>query len=149
MEKVFIVRHSTGKMGTVGVLHKDSFICPTLELPWYNNIGQYSCILAGEYVAKYTYSPHMKRYTYELMNVPNRSKVRIHSGNYAGDSRLGYLTHVLGCFLLGKKIYEKAGPKKQLMIGTSSVVVTSFENLMKKKPFILNVSWTPDQPKPF
>ena len=143
MRKVSIVRYITGDTGTVGVLVSGTFTCPTLELPWHNNINQYSCIPVGEYLAKLTYSPHMKKNTYELFNVPNRSKVRIHSGNYGGDTRLGYSSHILGCFLLGKKIYTNAGPKNnQLMIGTSSPTVIAFEKFMRKEPFLLNVSWS-------
>ena len=143
MRKVFVVRHTTGDTGTVGLLRADTFICPTLELPWHDNINQFSCIPEGEYQAKITYSPHMKKETYELFNVPNRGSIRIHSGNFAGDTRLGYVSHVLGCFLLGQKIYPKAGPKSnQLMIGTSSPTVASFEKLMNREPFLFNVSWS-------
>ena len=147
MQKVFIIRHTTGDTGTVGILHTSSlatntFTCPTLELPWHDNINQYSCIPEGEYPAKLTYSPHMKKFTYELSNVPHRGSIRIHSGNFGGDTRLGYASHILGCFLLGQKIYENAGPNKnQLMIGTSSPTVTAFEKYMNKAPFLLNVSW--------
>lgn len=142
MQKVIIIRTSTGDTGTVGVLTVGTFTCPTLELPWHNNISNFSCIPEGEYPAKVTFSPHMKRYTYELFKVPNRGSIRIHSGNYGGDSRLGYVSHILGCFLLGKKIYENSGPKKnQLMIGTSMPTVAAFENYLNKEDISVIVKW--------
>lgn len=62
------------------------FICDTLENPDYLiNEGMYNLVL--------TYSPKFKRNLYEIKNVPNRSRLLIHQGNYIKDSK--------GCVLVG------------------------------------------------
>ena len=65
----------------------------TLELPWRENEPRVSCIPEGIYICE------MGRYNkggydaYELKNVPDRTHIKIHKGNYPQD--------VLGCILLG------------------------------------------------
>lgn len=139
---VTLVRSTTAPIGTTGILIFKNFQCPTLELPWNNNIKSYSCIPDGKYLVRYTYSPRFKRKTFELMNVPNRGSIRIHSGNYAGDHRKGYQTHVEGCILLGRKLYANGGVhKNQWMIGTSKPTVMEFEKLMEGNPFEIKILW--------
>lgn len=70
------------------------FECCTLELAWNENKQNISCIPVAEYKVKTTYSNKYKKDMYEIMNVPNRAGVRIHSGNY--------YTQVQGCVLVGK-----------------------------------------------
>ena len=68
------------------------FSCKTLELPWLNNQRSISCIPTGSYsVVKRTsdkYGTH-----FQLLNVPDRSMILIHSGNY--------YTQTQGCILVG------------------------------------------------
>lgn len=142
MVTVTLVRTSTSEIGTPGILVCKGFTCHTLELPWNNNIKSFSCIPEGTYRAKFTYSPRFKRKTYELMNVPNRGSIRIHSGNFAGSIKQGYQSHVEGCILLGRKLYANGGKNKnQWMIGTSKPTVMEFEQFMNKEPFELKVLW--------
>lgn len=78
---------------------KEIFVCRSLELPWKNNEDNLSCIPAGEYICKWSKSPHLSEikgedvYTYEILNVPHRAGIRIHSANY--------YTQILGCVALG------------------------------------------------
>lgn len=51
------------------------------------------CIPAGTYKVVLTPSPHMGYVTPELLNVPGRSDIRWHIGNYPKD--------VLGCIAVG------------------------------------------------
>ncbi len=64
-----------------------------LELEWRDNAPQVSCIPPGEYQLKWTLSNRFKRHTWQIMDVPDRSGIRIHSGNYAGAK----LSDSLGC----------------------------------------------------
>ncbi|NRA49788.1 MAG: hypothetical protein HRU12_11705 [Phaeodactylibacter sp.] len=70
------------------------FQCATLELAWHFNKRKISCIPFGEYQCHLHISPKFGR-TYWLKDVPERSEILIHKGNYN--------THTLGCILLGKK----------------------------------------------
>lgn len=65
----------------------------TLEEPWRSNAQRVSCIPEGKYKLEYTYSPGLNKMTYEIKNVPNRTGIRIHSGNTTND--------IEGCILLG------------------------------------------------
>jgi len=52
-------------------------------------------IPAGEYPLVLTFSPHFKMVTPEVLDVPKRSAIRIHIGNFPKDS--------LGCTLVGEE----------------------------------------------
>ena len=64
-----------------------------LELQWLDNAPQVSCIPTGDYKLKWTLSNRFKRHMWQVMDVPGRAGIRIHSGNYAGDK----LSDSLGC----------------------------------------------------
>jgi len=102
MFKLKLIRTSSSDQGTKGLLLiNGEFFCYTLELPWDNNIPNYSCIPPGVYKLQ----RHMfrgRRRCYHLLNVPNRNWVLIHNGNLAGDTRKGYKSNVEGCILVGK-----------------------------------------------
>jgi|SRR5581483_3108500 len=79
---------------TFGTLTVDgAFECYTMELPWLDNAHDISCIPPGTYGVVVTYSPHMQRYTPELVGVPDRADIRIHSANYPSE--------ILGCIAVG------------------------------------------------
>jgi hypothetical protein len=100
--ELILIRISQSDQGTKGVLLiNNTFFCYTLELPWNNNIQNYSCIPPGTYnYDRWLFHRTIK--SYHILSVPNRNYVLIHSGNYAGDPRKGYKTHVEGCILVGK-----------------------------------------------
>lgn len=52
------------------------------------------CIPAGTYAVTISHSPHLGYDTPEVMNVPGRSNIRIHIGNFPED--------VLGCLAVGQ-----------------------------------------------
>lgn len=64
----------------------------TLELPDNGNQKNVSCIPEGSYDVHLIYSPKFGK-CYEVQNVPNRSEILIHKGNYNKDTR--------GCILPG------------------------------------------------
>lgn len=104
------------------------FVCKTLELPNKDNAAQVSCIPSGVYDCVYSFSPSMKKYTYEILNVPNRSGVRIHSANFA--------TQLRGCVALGSS-HKDINSDLQLDVIHSGDTIKQFEKLMDYKPFKL------------
>lgn len=81
-------------IGRVNVGGND-FHAFSLELPWKDNITSVSCIPAGTYDTTFYDSPaHGK--VLLLQDVPGRTYVEIHSGNYTDQTE--------GCILLGDSI---------------------------------------------
>jgi len=68
-------------------------LCKTIELPWKDNQHGISCIPAGHYTAKRRFSPKHGYDLFGIENVPDRSDIEIHIGNFPKDS--------LGCVLVG------------------------------------------------
>lgn len=66
----------------------------TLELPWKNNERRVSCIPVGIYKAKKHQSPKFGQ-SFWLQNVPGRSEVLVHPGNFTSQ--------ILGCILPGDR----------------------------------------------
>jgi hypothetical protein len=135
IEATLIQRVSTNDEGTLGklfLLGKEFF---TLELPWLENKNSVSCIPEGVYVMKWTKSPRLKKFTYEILNVPKRAGIRLHGGNFAGKAPK-YITHSLGCPLLGYKVGRMSG---QRAILDSRRAVADFERLANKRDIKLEV----------
>lgn len=96
MKKVEVKRIFMCSEYTIGKLYIDgAYFCDTLEdtVRAGEKVYGKTAIPAGTYKVKMTWSPRFKRYLPELLNVPNFSGVRIHSGNTATDTE--------GCLLLG------------------------------------------------
>ena len=70
----------------------EQFRCATLELPWKNNQRRISCIPVGAYKCVKHRSPKFGDCLH-VLNVPGRSEILIHYGNYYQDT--------LGCILPG------------------------------------------------
>ena len=81
---------------TIGRMWCGSFQCLTLELPWLDNQKNISCIPAGVYEYEKRISPSKLYEVIELKEVPNRSYIQIHAGNYTRQ--------ILGCCLTGNAI---------------------------------------------
>ena len=65
----------------------------SLELPWKDNQRSISCIPEGEYIVEETYSPRFKKQMWEVLNVKDRSGIRMHVANYSRELE--------GCISLG------------------------------------------------
>ncbi|WP_422351529.1 DUF5675 family protein [Flagellimonas sp.] len=76
---------------------KNMFICHTLELPWQQNRSYISSIPSGIYDAFLRYDKNDK-WRLQLKNVPNRTGIQIHIGNYPSQ--------IQGCVLVGEKVYN-------------------------------------------
>jgi hypothetical protein len=78
---------------TMGYLiANEKVICYTLELPWKDNSNNISCIPEGTYNGILRYDK-TDGWRIQLENVPNRSGVQIHMGNYTAQ--------IEGCILVG------------------------------------------------
>lgn len=84
-----IVRYVTNPRATIGKVPSLSLF--SLENPWRGN-GKDSSIPAGKYRCVRVVSPKFGD-TFEITNVPQRSKILFHAGNTEKDT--------LGCILLG------------------------------------------------
>ena len=115
-----LVRLIHEKEQTLGYLFKglDKIAC-TLELEWKDNQQQVSCIPTGCYKVVRRWSEKYKHH-WHILDVPNRSYILIHSGNYH--------TQILGCVLVGNNHTD--------INGDGYRDVTSSKNTMKK---LLNI----------
>lgn len=88
-----VERKSATSKCTMGYLIANGkVICYTLELPWKDNSNNISCIPAGTYNGILRYDK-TDGWRIQLENVPNRTGVQIHMGNYT--------TQIEGCILVG------------------------------------------------
>jgi len=127
---VILKRNEDDGTQTLGeIMFNGQKLC-TLELAYKDNKSNISAIPKGTYDVKYTFSPKFMRYTYEVLKVPNRSGIRIHSGNY--------FNQIQGCILLGNGYKDINGDKK-LDVVNSKLSINAFEKAMQYKPFKLTI----------
>lgn len=138
MIRATLQREASTPEGTPGVLVVDGQAWNTLELPWLDNAPKRSCIPDGVYRCALVQSPRFGR-VYSILNVPGRSAILIHAGNYAGQIPQ-HRTHVQGCVLLGERRGTLAGQRAVLV---SKPAVRRFMAAMGGRPFDLEISWTP------
>ena len=128
--KLKLNRIALRKTYTIGKLYIDGkYFCDTLEdtVRDTNKSGKFdngekkvkgkTAIPYGTYEIKWTYSPRFKKYTPQLMNVPQFEGIRIHAGNSSTDTE--------GCLLLGEN-------KKVGMVLNSRDTINKFYPIIKK-----------------
>lgn len=135
MKQVYLFRTVTSDQGTEGIVATDGFFSKSFELPWRNNRRSISCIPSGIYTVQIRQSPKYGS-VYWVTNVPGRTWILIHSGNYAGDKSKGFKTHVNGCILLGKK-HGFLGDQRAIL--SSRITVRKFRYTMQDKTFQLHI----------
>ena len=69
-------------------------------------------------------------YTYEVLNVPNRSGIRIHSANF--------YTQIKGCIAMGDS-HKDLNADQSLDVVHSGNTIKAFEDFMCKEDFILTI----------
>ncbi len=111
-------------------------ILQSLELPDRGNARNISSIPAGRYQCARKISPRFG-HVYGLADVPGRSHILIHPGNYAGDENLGRRSNSAGCILLGLDRNEFDG---QRMIGKSRAALAALYNFTESQPFTLEIN---------
>lgn len=141
MEKIVarLTRTPSTDEGTFGVFVVGGLVLQSLELPNRNNKSNISCVPTGTYEVSMRYSPNFKKKLYWLNNVKDRSFVLIHGANFAGDTELGYQTHLQGCIALGKSKGSALNKfqKRQRCIFGSQQAVREMMDYLNNKPFTL------------
>ena len=86
-------------------------------------------------------------YTYRLESVPDAEGILIHNGNFCGDVDKGYISDVEGCLILGRAVLDieiPTGKRKAMLkqkgVSSSRDTVTSFINILEKRPFELTIT---------
>ena len=130
------IRIDTGDVGTFSLFVVKGVAFFTAELPWRNNYKNISCIPSGSYQCEITDSPKFGR-VYKIKDVPDRTDILIHPGNWAGDIRKGYRSDSDGCVLLGKRIVSIYTQKA---VASSKAALEEFQALLKNEPFTLVIS---------
>lgn len=88
-------RVQPGAATTGELLVEGEHFCNTLELPWVDNQRGISCIPLGTYEVRLLPSKRWGRPIPHIQNVPGRSAIEIHIGNFLRDTD--------GCVLLGNR----------------------------------------------
>lgn len=128
--KVTLKRISDDGIETLGELSFENFNCKTLERPFKGNITNISAIPKGIYDVQWRLFPRKWRFAYKLQNVPNRTGIFIHAGNYVSD--------VQGCILLGDS-YNDINFDGKTDIINSRITIKKFEDLLGKRDFQLEI----------
>lgn len=136
VKQVILKRDEESDHGTFGTIDLDGTRYDTIELPWRGNQPMISCVMPGVYHCVWEMSPSKGKETYRLVNVPGRSGVLIHSGNYAGDQSKGLKSDFLGCIGLGIMRGNLDGQKALI---SSRAAVAKFEDALKREPFDLEI----------
>jgi len=132
--KLIIDRLNEGEKQTESLLtvlnekEETIFNCYTLELPWNDNKKQVSCIPKGKYNVEKRQSTKYKNH-FHVLDVPNRSYILIHQGNYNW--------HTKGCILVGKTLTDINGDG--LRDVTSSVATMNKLNKILPNYFKLEI----------
>lgn len=106
----------TQTIGTLKLIDKNGYILKewhSLELAWKDNKYRVSCIPIGSYKAHAHKSPRFGQ-SFWIKDVPNRSEILIHKGNYYTD--------ILGCILIGKKL-KFINNDEHIDVGDSAVAI--------------------------
>ena len=132
--KLHLIRDTFTDNSTTGRLYLgDEFLCYTLENSWKDNQRRISCIPEGEYkLDTKEYGRFYDRYQHPIIilrDVPDRSEILIHKGNYPKDT--------LGCILLGST-------RSKDFVGNSSVtynrVYKIITGMMDQSEFFLSIT---------
>ena len=102
MKRITLVTVGQSTRGTFGVLRVGQVpFALTLEKPWSDNQQNISCIPMGVYRCVRVQSPRFGK-TFEVTQVPGRTHILFHRGNYLEDTE--------GCILVAEEFsgtYEK------------------------------------------
>jgi len=133
MNKLFLFRCPSRSYGTFGtlVLPENRRCYSTLELPWKGNKKDESCVPSGDYEIEYTWSPHHKNYSYEVLDVPGRSGIRFDIANY--------VSQLLGCIAVGMTINNNGIERS---IEDSRIAIKAVERLLNYEKSMLRIMWS-------
>lgn len=112
-----------GSSATIGELYIDKkYIADTLEdrvRPEGEKVYGKTAIPEGKYEIELTHSPRFKKILPEILNVPNFSGIRIHTGNSSKDTE--------GCIIVGTWDGEKED-----WVGSSKIAFDKLMSLLEE-----------------
>lgn len=117
-----------GILNIEGISHYPIF---TLENPWLGNEREISCIPEGEYQCN-PFDGKRYRKVWEVTNVPNRSYILFHQGNYEINTR--------GCILVGFSVVKTTRNNEEYMVQRSNDALNYMRNFLANKEFTLTIS---------
>lgn len=141
MPVVSMTRFQSNQYGTYSVVRMpEGELFLMGELPWKDNKQNVSCIPTGEYVCRRIVSPKFGE-VYQLDNVPNRTHILIHVGNFVGDTNKNLKSDVEGCLVIGKRIgaLSRANAGSQLAVLDSGLALRNFVDTLNAKNFVLRI----------
>lgn len=131
--KVILKRIQMSDKGTLGIMLLDeipTFV--TLELPWFNNKKNVSCIPAGTYKAIKIFSHKFQKDLYVLQDVQGRDLIELHIGNK--------IINTEGCILLGMNFNsEYMRSTGDYCITDSKIAFDSFMSIAPKEGFDITI----------
>jgi len=140
--KICVERIETDENQTLGKLYAYKpngelvFHCLTMELPWKQNRRRVSCIPEGTYPANLHTSPKFGPSIW-VKNVPSRSEILIHKGNYHRDT--------LGCILPGAQFIDIDGDGYKDVTSSSKttkkLIETIKKHLTENEPIFVSIEW--------
>lgn len=137
MKELILRRLKTSDFGTFGEMLVDGQKFHTGELPWRDNAPNLSSVPAASYVCRWLWSPNFKRKLFHLQDVPGRTVIEIHNGNWCGDSTKGLRTDVDGCILLGLgQVDDLSG---QPAVTASNAALDTFHRMVGTEDFRLTI----------
>lgn len=128
-----------GSSATIGELYIDKkYIADTLEdrvRPEGEKVYGKTAIPEGTYEVKLTHSPRFKKILPEILNVPNFSGIRIHTGNSSKDTE--------GCILVGTWDGEKEDwvGNSRIAFDELMALLEEATNNKEKVTITVNNSW--------
>ena len=141
MKIAFLNRISPDEKQTLGIMStnigSELWVSKSLELGWHDNKNDISCIPIGSYLCRWTRSTRLSNlaghdiFTYEVVGVPNRAGIRIHSANY--------FFQLKGCIALGSSTKD-INSDGQLDVIHSGATVKRFNEIMNREDFTLIVT---------
>lgn len=139
MLELDLFRENSADDGTRSTLMiGDVEICNVLELPWRENARGVSCIPPGRYLVTYLPRSASGRYkdVYHVQDVPGRTGILIHKGNWAGDESLGFKADSDGCQLPCMAFKRVGG---QIMGVNSGDALQALHDVTGRQGFYLQV----------
>lgn len=127
--KLDLLRLKETKTRTLGILmlidDDDALIRTffTLELPWRNNEKNVSCIPEGVYTINPRKSDKYGKH-FIINNVPNRSYILLHHGNYSSDTS--------GCILVGTE-FKNLDNEKELEVANSKKAMETLTTMIGER----------------
>lgn len=135
--KMLLARTESQEQGTFGLLIHGDLQLHTAELPWRDNARSISCVPEGVYTCKRIISPKFGN-TFEIMDVPGRTHILFHAGNFAGNEDLGFKTDSDGCVLPG--LYKSSLNNQKVVLSSRAAFSQLMEHLVDEDEFQLTIT---------